>query len=169
VASDTESPILETAGEWWVVHAKTKHEQDIARRVSRLGLEIFLPLHWHRSRWRTIVSRPLFPGYLFAAGSWPDAWQVREITRVLNVIRVSDQQTLIAQLVDIHRVTTSGRPVELYAGLVEGVRCRVTDGPFEGLEGTVLRRGASCRIYIAVNVLGQSAEMEIDADLLEAI
>ena len=47
--------------------------------------------------------------------------------------------------------------------------CRITRGPLQGTEGVVLRTANGCRMYLAVSMLGQSAEIEIDAGLLESI
>jgi hypothetical protein len=50
-----------------------------------------------------------------------------------------------------------------------GRYCRVTAGPLKGLEGTLIRHGRHCRFLVSVTILGQSAAVELDAGLLEAI
>ena len=50
-----------------------------------------------------------------------------------------------------------------------GQSCRVTRGPFEGIEGTVIQRNGKARIVLHVKMLGRGAAMEIDNDLLELV
>jgi hypothetical protein len=59
--------------------------------------------------------------------------------------------------------------VDLYPGLRRGRRCRVVAGSLKGVEGVVLRRRGLYRVYVGVEALGQSAELEIDPSLLEVI
>jgi hypothetical protein len=82
---------------------------------------------------------------------------------------VADQERLKADLRHIHRVVVSKEPVDLYPRLRRGCRCRVITGTLAGLEGVVLRRRGLWRVYVGVEFLGQSAELEIDPMLLEVI
>ena len=67
---------------------------------------------------------PLFPSYLFMCGGRDERSETLGTHRAANVIQVFDQQGLKEQLRQIHRVTTSGKPVVLYPGLKRGSRCR---------------------------------------------
>ena len=80
-----------------------------------------------------------------------------------------NQERLKADLRHIYRVVASEEPVDLYPGIRQGRRCRVMRGPLNGLEGVVLRRRDVSRVYVSVDMLGQSAEVEIDVSLLETI
>jgi len=86
--------------------------------------------------------------------------------RVANVLRVVDQERLRADLIQIHRVVESDEPVDLYPRMRRGSRVRVTGGTLAGLEGVVLKRRGLWRVYVGVEFLGQSAELEIDPALL---
>ena len=45
----------------------------------------------------------------------------------------------------------------------------MVSGSLAGLEGIVLRRRGPWRVYVAATFLGQSAELEIEADLLRIL
>jgi transcription antitermination factor NusG len=172
-ATTTPSTPIETySGEWCVVHVKSRQEKALSRALERMDVAHFLPLaHIHRRyKSRTkLVSIPLFPGYVFVCGGPEDRTATLATHRAARIIQVGDQGRLAADLREIYRATTSGVPVDLYAGIRRGCRCRVRSGPLEGLEGVVLRRRGRCRVYVAVEVLGQSAEVELDPALLEII
>jgi hypothetical protein len=112
---------------------------------------------------------PLFPSYLFLCGGEDERYETLMTHRAADVIAVVDQDRLKEELRQVFRITSSELDVDLYPGLRKGRRCRVNGGPLCGLEGTVLRRRNLCRIYVGVEVLGQSAELEIDPSLLEPI
>jgi transcription antitermination factor NusG len=165
-------PVDTLPGPWWLVHTKSRCEKALATDLDRHGIGFFLPLARMRRRHggrRVEVLMPLFPSYLFLNGGPDERYATLMTHRAAQIIEVVDQEHLKNELRQIHRVIVSREPVDLYPGLQQGQRCRVTGGPLAGLEGVVLRRRDACRIYIGVEALGQSAELEIDPSLLETI
>lgn len=160
------------AGRWWAVHTKSRQEKALAGDLGRLGVGCFLPLVRirRRSTGRTVETQvPLFPGYLFICGSDEQRIAALRTQRIVRVLDVADQERLKEALRYIHRMVTSDQPVDLYPGIRPGRRCRIVSGPLRGIEGTVFRRRGVSRIYVAIDMLGQSAEAEIDAAALEMI
>lgn len=87
--------------------------------------------------------------------------------RVANVLAVPDQARIRFDLGQIWRVVESEAPVDLYPRIRKGARCRVVRGSLSGLEGVVIRRKRPWSVFVGVDFLGQSAELEIDpADLM---
>ncbi len=167
-----ESPIDTLRGQWWVVHTKARNEKALAANLDSLNISYFLPLARVRRRYGrrvTQVRMPLFPGYLFLCGGAHERYATLMTHRAANVIDVADQERLKADLRQIYRAVNSEVPVDLYPGIRRGRRCRIVGCSLAGLEGVVLRRRGVCRVYLAVESLGQSAEVEIDPGLLEVI
>jgi transcription antitermination factor NusG len=159
-------------GRWWVLHTRSRNEKSLASELQRLDIDHYLPLvrseRRHGGR-RVTVDLPLFPGYVFMCGDAEDRYVALRTNRVAHVIDVEDQERLRFDLDQVHRVIESDQPVDLYPGLQEGRRCRVKSGPLRGLEGVVVRRQGTARIFIEAAVLGQSAVIEIDNAVLETI
>lgn len=159
-------------GPWWLVYTKPRNEKALAEDLDRMGVGCFLPLAHVRRRYsgRSVeVALPLFPSYLFFRGGEDQRLASLKTNRVVSVIRVVDQARLDADLRNVHLACNSEQPVDLYAGIRAGRRCRVIAGALQGLEGVVLQRRGLCRVYVGVEVLGQSAQLEIDPSLLEVI
>ena len=172
LVSAERSPIDALEGRWWVVHTKARNEKALAADLDSMGIGYFLPLARVRRSYggrNTHVRIPLFPGYLFLCGGTDERYATLTTHRVANVIDVVDQEGLINDLRQISRTVLSDVPVDVYPGIRRGRQCRVTRGSLRGLEGVVLRRHGVCRVYVAVEMLGQSAEVEIDPHLLEII
>lgn len=165
-------PLDAYTGRWWLVHTKSRNEKALARDLDALEIQYFLPLVQVKRKYASrfwCSDIPLFPGYLFMCGGEDEHYATLMTHRAAAVIRVVDQERLKTELRHVYLVTASREPVDLYPGLHRGRRCRVARGTLAGLEGVVLRRRGLCRIYVGVEVLGQSAELEIDPSLLEVI
>lgn len=162
-------PIESFQGLWYVVHTRARNEKATAADLARLGVQHFLPLIRYRRMYggkRRRVEIPLFPGYLFLCGGRDEREAAVRTNRVAQVLEVSDQDRLKADLQQIYRVVTSDETVDFYPRLRTGARCRVVGGSLSGLEGVVLRRRGPWRVFVGVEFLGQSAELEIDPTLL---
>ena len=83
--------------------------------------------------------------------------------RLCQVLRVVDQARLVGELTALQRALDGQAPLDPYPHAAVGRRCRVTAGPFRGLEGTVVRWDGRTRIVLEVGILGRGAAMEIDA------
>lgn len=159
-------------GKWWVLHTRARNEKAVAAALGRLGVQCFLPLVRYGRTYGGRVRRvdiPLFPGYVFLCGGADARLAALQTNRVANVLEVADQDRLKADLRQIARIIESEHPVDLYPALRSGSRCRVIAGSLSGLEGVVLRRRGPWRVYVGVEFVGQSAELEIDSALLEII
>lgn len=165
-------PVDTYQGDWWVVHTKARHEKALADDLARLHIDFFLPLVDVRRKCcgRVIPRRlPLFPCYLFLCGGEEERYATLQTHRVANVIPVVDQERIRRELGQIWQIIASRHAVDMYPALKRGRRCRILSGALAGIEGVVLRRRDVCRVYVGVEVLGQSAELEIDPALLEVI
>lgn len=157
---------------WWLVHTRSRHEKALAADLDKAGIDYFLPLVLTRRTWsgRSFhVHLPLFPSYLFLFGCQIDRYTTLTTRHVAAIIPVHDQRQLHGDLEQIQRVCASRQAVDLYPQLCRGSRCRVIRGPLAGLEGVVLHRRGSWRVYVAVQAIGQSAELEIDPAHLEVL
>jgi transcriptional antiterminator RfaH len=147
-------------------------EKSLARRLREREVSFFLPLY--RRRWkqrgRAFNSYlPLFPGYLFVYGD-PDARLTALQTNLVTcTLPVPDQGRLQTDLLQIHQLLTTGAPVTPEDRLQPGSRVRVTRGPFEGLEGKILRREQQLRFVVEVQLLQRGVSLNIESWMFEPI
>jgi len=160
------------AGRWWVLHTRSRAEKRVAEELDKHGITFYLPLVSIRrtyAKCNLTYHLPLFPGYVFLAGGAEECDRARRTQHIANILPVIDQTQLRAELLQIYRVIASGAGVELLTGIPPGSRCRVRSGPLQGIEGIVVCQGRRYRLHVAVTMLGQSAVLELDAALLEAV
>ncbi|RMH27983.1 MAG: antitermination protein NusG [Planctomycetota bacterium] len=155
---------------WWVLHTKPRQEKALAQALAAAGVRVFLPAVRERKAYghrRRVVHRPLFPSYLFMAGSRDEAWFAEGTRRVARVIEPPDGPALASELESIRLALAAGADLDPYPYLKAGRRVRVRTGPFKGVEGVVDVRSRVDRLIITVNALGRSVALEVDAGVLE--
>ena len=164
--------ICDFAGQWWVVHTRSRNEKALAHDLMRKNISYFLPMSWkvrRRSR-RTIRSfLPLFSGYLFFCGQENQRVELLRTNRVANLIEVNDQQRLLDELVQIDQALRAGAPLTPHKYIKAGQRCRVIAGPLIGLEGVAVKTKNAMRLVLQIDMLGQAASVEIDIDMIEVL
>jgi len=157
---------------WWVAHTRSRHEKSLADELAQIGVFCYLPLCQRvtRSRATRRVSRsivPVFPGYLFFVADEEQRYRALRTNHIARTLPVTNRAALIAQLRQVDLALRSGEPITRSGKLAEGERLRLVAGALMGLEGVVTRWKSRVRIVLNVEILGQSAVVEVDADLVE--
>lgn len=164
--------IAESSEPWWVAHTKSRCEKAFAADLLARDIAYFLPM-LERVRVsggrRRFGMAPLFASYVFFSGDVEARYRAIATGRLCQVLRVADQVKLIGELSAVHQALQGLAPLEPHPHVAVGKRCRVTAGPFCGLEGTVIRIEGRTRIVLTVGILGRGAAMEIHPDLLEPV
>jgi transcription antitermination factor NusG len=165
--------LTELEGSWWVARTKARFEKAFAWDMYRRDIGYFLPMRekviFSGGRKRHVMV-PLFPLYVFFCGTETDRYTAMTTNRLCQIIEVIDQETLVDELVRIEKALVNKAAIDQYPRLPVGSRCRITSGPMMGIEGIVIERdNAKARMVLEVNILGQGALIEIDADILEPV
>ena len=156
---------------WYAVYTCANHEKRIAAQFNARSIENFLPLYESVRRWkdrRVRIALPLFPGYIFVRHSLRDRLDILQVPGVVRLVGfnnavvplpIEDIETLRNGL----RRTTRAEP---HPYLTVGRRVRIVRGPFEGLEGILLRRKSNLRVVLSVHLIMRSVAVDVDlADL----
>jgi transcriptional antiterminator RfaH len=161
-------------GRWWVAHTKPRTEKALAHDLRAMGLSFYLPLRRRQTRSRQTrrISRsivPVFSGYLFFNGTDEERYRALTTHRIANVLAVSAQGRLVAELRHLHRLLVAGMEFQLHPEIQVGQWARVIAGPLTGTEGIVAGRLSRMRLVLNVVMLGQSVSVGVDRDMLERI
>jgi transcription antitermination factor NusG len=169
------SPQAAQAGHcWYAAYTFARHEKKVADQLDGRGVEFFLPAYKERHRWRDrykVIQMPLFPGYVFVRIFLAEKLRVLEIPSVVHLVSfgaagpmpVPDDE--VASL----RSTLAHRRAEPHPYLPVGNRVRVTAGPLQGLEGTLVRSKGGIRFVVSVDLIMKSIAIEVDAADLQSV
>lgn len=168
----TSSWPAETAGSWFVMRTRPRHERILARDLRARGVAHFLPLVRAAQvygGYEANVEIPVFPGYLFLRGQLDDVHTAHRTERVVEVIPVPDQSQLDAELRNVHAALLADASLAPVPYVRAGVRARVREGPFAGLHGVIEDVTRRDRIILQVLVLGHAVSLELRGSVVELI
>jgi transcription antitermination factor NusG len=159
---------------WWAIYTRHQHEKVVAEMLSTKGFEVFLPLYASLRRWKDRskrISLPLFPCYVFVRGSLERRLQVMTTPGIYMILSRGGQVALIPEdeIKAVRRAVDGALAVEPHPFLKCGERVRVVRGPLEGVEGILVRKKSLFRLVLSVEMLAQSAAVEIDVSDVEPV
>lgn len=158
---------------WYALYTRHQHEKIAAESLSSRGFEVFLPLYEEIRKWsdrRKKLQLPLFPCYVFVRSTMDRRVDILVTSGVRGFVSFDGNPAPIphSEMADLRRVVEAAR-VKPHPFLRYGDWVRVKSGPFEGLEGFLVRRKSEARLVLSVEMLEKSVAMEIDALLTERI
>lgn len=157
---------------WWVAHTRSRQEKSLARYLVPLEVPFYLP-QYEKKQLRGERSRssyiPLFPGYLFFRGSVAQRQAAIQSRLIVQVLEVRDQTLLQKELAALHGLQQSGATLVPFEELHAGDSVRITDGPFQGYSGVVIRGRAGLRLLVSITMLRKTVAVEFDRDVLRSV
>jgi transcriptional antiterminator RfaH len=162
---------------WYAAYTQLHAEAKALDHLQRQGYGVYLPRYrrWVRhARRRALVSRPLFPRYLFVGlDRLTQRWRpIRSTVGVLGLVSRGEEPVAVAPgIIDALRRREGEGAFDLLSPaqlLRTGDTVRVTQGPFADLVGRLLGIADHERVYILLDLLGRTVRAEVAATAVEA-
>ena len=162
------------AASWYALFTRHQHEKPVAFALSNKNHEVYLPLYRSARQWQDRTKHlwfPLFPGYVFLRGGLERQLQIVSTPGVIDIVRFGGLPAIVpqAQLDAVRQILESRLAVETHPYLQCGDRVMVKSGPLAGLQGILDRKKGSARLVVSMEMLGQSAAVEIDVSNVQRI
>ena len=162
------------SSDWWALYTRHQHEKTVTEMLSAKGFEVFLPLYGSIRRWKDRskkITLPLFPCYVFVRGGLDRRLQVVTTPGIHTILFHGERVAMIpgAEIEAIRKAVEGPFRVEPHPFLKCGERVRVTRGSLLGVEGVLVRKKNLYRLVISVDMMAQSAAVEIDASDVEPV
>ena len=154
---------------WYALYVRSHHEKCVSAQLESKHFDVFLPLSVSRrkwaDRWKTL-DLPLFPGYVFCQFDPLKRAAVLATSGVIDMVRFGNELAPIREdeIEAIRLVVSSSLDTEPYAGLVEGQRVMIIDGPLRGVAGTLIEIRKKLRFVVSVDLLQRSVLVEIERE-----
>lgn len=159
---------------WYVASTCANHEKRVAQQLRMRSIPNFLPVYESVRKWKDRRKRlelPLFPGYIFVRIPVQERLRVLELASVVRLVgfgalpcALPDKEIEALQSVPSCRLQT-----EKYCCPAVGSRVKITHGPLQGMEGQLLRRKGLVRLVLSIEIIRQSASVEVDITDVEPI
>lgn len=154
---------------WAVVNTHPHKERFALENLARQDFETYCPMLQTRVRHArkvSLVLRPMFPGYVFAAIDTGQRWRSLMSTfGVRTVVRSGDRYSLLPQgFVDALRTREVDGVIKRQASPYRiGQAVRLVDGPFEGLVATIIAMDERDRLMVLMDFLNRPVKVKVDA------
>jgi transcription antitermination factor NusG len=157
---------------WYVVHTRSRHEYKANTGLIQKNLTTFLPEieSWSKQKDRKKkIFTPLFPGYIFAEVFSLDNETKLAILKTAGVVRIlgkkenSEPVPVPDNKIDaIRRFVSTKTEMFTIQFPREGEPARIIDGPFAGIEGTVVRSDIEKELFVvSIDLLQRSVAIKL--------
>lgn len=157
---------------WYALLTCSRHEKVVHLQLERKAFESFLPLYHSVRRWkdrRKELTLPLFPGYVFVRMEFSERLEALKTHGVARIVSFGGTPASLPEKeIEAIRHFLEGKVrLDPHSYLRVGHRARIRGGPFQGLEGILLRKKNSLRFVISLDLILRSVAVEIDSGELE--
>jgi len=161
---------------WYAVHVKSRHEFKVVERLTKSGIETFLPAVERLSRWKDrkkLINFPLFPCYIFVHmhkiyEAMLIVLKTQGVVRFIGINQCEPEPVPEDQIIYLKKAVESKETLDPYPYLKEGQRVRIKMGPLAGVEGVLVERKGQHLLVLSVDILRQGVSLKIDALEVEA-
>lgn len=160
--------------QWHALYTFPKQEKKIERELSYNSIDCYLPLITQRRKWTDRIKKvelPLFPCYIFVRINKRQVSDVLGIQGAARLVKFDGEPAVISQA-EIDRIKlllNADTDIDNEQAIITGATYRVNYGPFDGLEGTLIRKKGKCRLVVSVRMIGQAVSVEIPKAYLELV
>jgi transcriptional antiterminator NusG len=153
---------------WFAVRTRARAEKAVYDQLQRKEIEAFLPTVTKWSRWKDRkkqVDWPLFPGYCFVRFDPSTSLSILTCVGVASIVAFGSELASIpdVEIESLRILVTSTLKFDPAPFLKEGEMVRVVHGPLTGVTGRLVRKGDKARLFLSVELIGQSVSAEVDA------
>jgi transcription antitermination factor NusG len=164
-----------TVRNWYVFYTRPNSEKVVYNKLLKRTYDVFLPMvktvnHWN-NRQRKIVSKVLFPGYIFVKTIRAGIPGIEQLPGVVYCVRCGDRPAIVPDrdMMCIEQMVTLGQEVYTVRDFNMGEHVRVVSGPLTGFEGILVKRRGKSRFCIQLKDIEQCACIDIYSSMLEKV
>ena len=155
---------------WFAIWTRSRHEKIVRDQLEKkTDVDVFLPTIGKWSRWKDRKKKidwPLFPGYVFARFVPDERVGILKVDGVVQIISNNGMLSAIPdeEIDSIRTLVESELAYDPVPLIKEGDMVKVTSGPLKGVVGRLItKKGASARLVLSVDLIGQAVSVEVDA------
>lgn len=160
---------------WYCIYVKSKHEFKVLDRLTKAGVETFLPAVERLRRWKDrkkLVKFPLFPGYLFVCieKSYELMLRVLKTPGVVTFIKNhygEPEPVPEEEIIPLRKAIENGKEIDPYPYLKEGQQIKIKSGPLAGATGILKKKEKQHYLILSIHMLQRSISVKIDASEVE--
>jgi transcription antitermination factor NusG len=163
-----------TDPKWNVVYTRPKSEKRVASSISEMGIESYLPLHKVVKQWsdrRKKMEVPLFPNYVFVKVDASKRGYLYSIKELVRFVSIEKKPVVVCEkeILAIKHVLSEDLEVVSEEYFQQGMKIKIKQGQFQGLEGVVIKKYGDMRLLVKIDCLKKAYSFNVPAKLAEPL
>jgi transcription antitermination factor NusG len=127
---------------WFALYTKPRHEFKAQTQIESENITCYLPTITRLKQWsdrKKKVTEPLFKSYIFIEASESERLRALELYSIVKTIFFDGKPSIIPenQIISLKNLLSGTNKVQVFNEIIKGDKIKITDGPFEGVEGVV--------------------------------
>ena len=161
---------------WHALYVRSRSEKKVYAQLQDMGIKAYLPLITRVKQWsdrRKKVEEPLFKSYLFVYSNEKEHVPILNLYGVLRFVSFERKAVVVpeSEIIAIKRYIDNPdeEDLEKNVKLQNGQRVRVTNGPMQGLTGTLISVNSKHRLLVYIDAVGQHILISIPRTKVEPL
>jgi transcription termination/antitermination protein NusG len=158
---------------WYAVHTRSRHEDRAFLGLTQKSLNVFLPkieVWSQRKDRRKKILIPMFSGYIFVELMDLNNDTKLEVLKTFGVVRILGKPQGYEpipvpdhQIEAIQRIVHSKIEIQQFQYPKVGEHAKIVDGPFQGVEGLVVKTDMERELFvISIDLLQRSVAIKLE-------
>ncbi len=150
--------------QWHVLYTAPRAEKQVANRLEKFGVEVFLPLHLSPRRWSDrikLIEVPLFSSYIFVRTNLDTLRETLTVQGVLRIVYYNHKPAVIREKEIIAIQTFLELAREKAVNFVVDDDVLIACGPLKNISGKIKRIGKKY-ILLHLEQLGLTVSVAVD-------
>ncbi|MFA5180330.1 MAG: UpxY family transcription antiterminator [Syntrophales bacterium] len=158
---------------WYAVHTRSRHEDRAFLGLAQKSLNAFLPkieVWSQRKDRRKKILVPMFSGYIFVELMDLNNETKLEVLKTFGVVRILGKPhghepipVPDYQIEAIQRIVRSKIEIQQFQYPKVGERAKIVNGPFQGVEGLVVKTDLERELFvISIDLLQRSVAIKLE-------
>jgi transcription antitermination factor NusG len=163
-----------TAGPWFALQTRPKHERKVESLLMQKGYECFTPTYRSKRKWSDRVVEidfPLFPGYVFCrfnASALGKAISTQGVTRIVG-FGGTPAEVAREEIESLQLLAQSDFLRKPWKYLPSGIMVLVETGPLAGIQGIISVDDNKMQLVISVTLLQRSVSIQLSEDTVISV
>jgi transcription termination/antitermination protein NusG len=165
---------------WYAVHTRSRHEDKVHAGLSLKSYHAFLPKMevWSKRKDRKKkIMIAMFPGYLFVELISLENQTKLDVLKTFGVVRILGKPggaepipVPNAKIEAIQRLITSKVEIQQFQYPRVGEPALITDGPFKGIEGVMIKTDYEKELFvISIELLQRAVAIKLEGFQIKRI
>ena len=152
---------------WFALYTKPRHEFKAQTQFESEDIAYYLPTITRLKQWsdrKKKVTEPLFKGYIFIEATEKERLRAVEFNSIVKTIFFDGKPSIIPdyQINNLKNLLSNSNKVHVYHEIIKGDIIKITEGPFEGVEGIVFNVSKDdAMLAVTIDLLRRSVAVKI--------